>query len=116
MAEDFGLVWLGDKDAEGQTGCSLQLPKKGSREEGADLFFLASCDNMHRKGSKLHQERLRLNIRKYFFTDRVIVHCNRLSTEMANAPNLSVLKMHLDNALKTCLLLLVHPEEILQLD
>ncbi|KFP64928.1 hypothetical protein N322_02031, partial [Cariama cristata] len=50
-------------------------------------------------GSKLHQGRIRLDIRMHFFTKRVVRHCNRLPRDMVNAPILSVFKKHLDNAL-----------------
>ncbi|KAK4815952.1 hypothetical protein QYF61_010446 [Mycteria americana] len=41
----------------------------------------------------------RLDIRKHFFTGRVIKHWNRLPREVIDAPCLSVFKRHLDNAL-----------------
>lgn len=41
----------------------------------------------------------RLDIRKHFFTTRVIKHCNMLPRELVNAPSLSVFKSHLDNTL-----------------
>lgn len=74
-----------------------------SREGGADLLSLGSCDRMHGKGSQLHQERFRLNTRKHFFTERMVKHWNRLHREVVIAPRLSVLKRHLDNALKNML-------------
>jgi len=54
-------------------------------------------------GSKLHQGRLRLDLRKCFFTKRAVKHCNRLPRELVNAPSLSVFKRHLDNALNNML-------------
>ncbi|KFM04365.1 hypothetical protein AS27_08058, partial [Aptenodytes forsteri] len=52
-------------------------------------------------GSKLHQGRFRLDIRKHFFTERVVKHWNRLPRE--DAPSLSVFRRHLDNALNNML-------------
>ncbi|KFP04369.1 hypothetical protein N300_13488, partial [Calypte anna] len=47
-------------------------------------------------GSKLHQGRFRLDIRKHFFTKRLVKDCNRLPREVVDAPSLSVFKRHLD--------------------
>ena len=76
--------------------------RRGCGEGGADLFSLGSSDRMHGNGSKLHQERFRLDIRKHFFTERVVKHWNRLP-EVVDAPSLSVLKRHLENALNNML-------------
>ncbi|KAK4816002.1 hypothetical protein QYF61_010870 [Mycteria americana] len=90
--------------------------RRGSGEEGADLFSLVSCDRTRGNGAKLHQGRFRLDIRKHFFTARVVKHWNRFPTEVVNAPSLSVFKRHLDNALNNMLKLLVSPEVVRQLD
>ncbi|KAK4828319.1 hypothetical protein QYF61_025331 [Mycteria americana] len=60
--------------------------------------------------SCVRQERFRLDMRKHFFTERVVKAWNRLPGEVVDAPGLSVLKRHLDNALNTMLELLVSPE------
>ncbi|KFO73419.1 hypothetical protein N303_03263, partial [Cuculus canorus] len=50
-------------------------------------------------GYKLERGRFRLDIRKKFFTIRVVRHWHRLSGEAVAAPSLEVFKARLDGAL-----------------
>ncbi|KFR03718.1 hypothetical protein N306_03065, partial [Opisthocomus hoazin] len=50
-------------------------------------------------GCKLKEGRLRLDIRKKFFTMRVVKHWHRFPREAVDAPSLKVIKARLDGAL-----------------
>ena len=47
-------------------------------------------------GFKVRQGRFSLDIRRKFFTQRVVTHCNRLPKEVVDAPSLEAFKARLD--------------------
>jgi len=83
----------------GHLFASFQYVKDASKKAGEGLLTRAWSDRTRSNGFKLKEGRFRLDIRKQFFTTKVVRRWNRLPREVVDALSLEVFKARLDGPL-----------------
>jgi len=82
---------------------SLPTPEGAYEKAGEGIFARACSDRTRGNGFKLKEGRVRLDIRKKFFTMMAVRHWNRLPRKAVDATSLELFNASLDGALSNLL-------------
>jgi len=96
---ELGLFSLEKRRLRDDFIAAFQYLKGAYRKDGEGLFTRVCSARTRGSGCKLKEGRFKLDIRKKFFTMRMVRHWHRLPREGVAAPSLAVFKARLDGAL-----------------
>jgi len=96
---ELGLFSLEKRRLRGDLRAAFQYLNGTYRKDGEGHFTRVCSDRTSGNGSKLKEGRFRVDIRKKFFTMRVVKHWQRLPREAVAASSLAVFKARMDGAL-----------------
>ena len=77
----------------------FQYLKGAYKKDGVQLFAQANNDRTRGNSFKLKEGRFRLDVRRKFFTQRVVMHWNGMPRGAVDAPSLEAFKARLNKAL-----------------
>jgi len=95
---ELGLFILEKRRLWGDLIAAFQYLKGAYRKDGENIFSRAYCNRIRGNGFKLREGRFGQDIRKKFFTVRVVRQWHRLPREAVDAPSLETFKARLDGA------------------